>query len=228
MRGAPRGEQNRRAPSPAGEPGQLESARMNSPSLFRRVSVAVGSTRRPKIEAVREALAALRQALGLSTEFAVEGAEVSSGVRPTPLSRGEMMAGARRRAEELAHLAREQDRPWEYFIGLEGGIEVVDEGGAQWVFLENWAYAMDRAGRRAFGQSGAILLPDDLARRVLEEGADLADAMDVFSGLQGIRDAQGAWGVLTRNVITRQDAVRISVINAFAPILSASVPPVSE
>lgn len=197
---------------------------MSSLAPLRRVTVAVGSMRRSKIEAVREALAALRQGLSLGAEFVVEGAEVPGGVRPTPLSRGEMMAGARRRAEELERLAREEARPWDYFVGLEGGIEAVQEGGAQWVFLENWAYAMGRTGRGAFGQSGAILLPEALARRVLEEGADLSEAMDAFSGSRGVRDAQGAWGVLTRNVITRQDAIRASVINAFAAILQAHAP----
>ena len=87
-------------------------------------------------------------------------------------------------------------------------------------FLENWAYVTDGSGHGAFGQSGAVLLPEPLAKRVLDDGVELSEAIDAFAGGHGIRDAQGAWGVLTRNAITRQDAFRIAVINAFAPFFN--------
>lgn len=186
-----------------------------------KIVIAVGSTRRPKLDAVREALAILGPSLDNEAQFEVAGAEVPSGVRHTPLSREEIMAGARQRAEALLRIAREKNESWRYFIGLEGGLDVVREGGARCVFLENWAYVADRSGRSAFGQSGAVLLPEPLVKRVVDEGIELSVAIDAFAGGQGIRDAQGAWGVLTRNLITRQDAIRISVINAFAPFLSA-------
>jgi non-canonical (house-cleaning) NTP pyrophosphatase len=185
-----------------------------------KIIVAVGSTRRPKVDAVREALAALGPALDGGAQFDVAAVEVASGVRHTPLSRPEIMAGARERAEGLRRIAREKDEPWRYFVGLEGGVEVVHEHGARWVFLENWAYVADAAGRSSFAQSGAIALPDVLAKRVVDEGVELAAAIDEFAGGHGIRDGQGAWGVLTRNLITRQDSYRMAVIGAFASFLS--------
>jgi inosine/xanthosine triphosphatase len=184
------------------------------------IVIAVGSTRRPKLDAVREALAVVGPHLEDGAQFDVVGVEVASGVRHTPLSREEIMAGARQRAEATLRIAREKSEPWQYVIGLEGGLDVVHERGARYVFLENWAYIADRTSRGAFGQSGAVLLPEPLVKRVVDEGTELAEAIDAFAGGQGIRDAQGAWGVLTRNLITRQDAIRISVINAFAPFLS--------
>ena len=48
-----------------------------------------------------------------------------SGVGHTPLSRGELMAGARGRCEALLRLARERGEAWRYFVGLEGGLDVV-------------------------------------------------------------------------------------------------------
>lgn len=189
------------------------------------IIVAVGSTRRPKVDAVREALAILGPNLDAAAQFDIAGVEVPSGVRHTPLSREEIMAGARQRAEALLRIARERSEPWQYFVGLEGGVDVVRERGTRCVFLENWAYVADRSGRGAFGQSGAVLLPESLITRVVDDGVELSEAIDAFAGGQGIRDAQGAWGVLTRNLITRQDAIRISIINAFAPFLSRAVPP---
>jgi non-canonical (house-cleaning) NTP pyrophosphatase len=58
---------------------------------------------------------------------------------------------------------------------------------------------------------------------VVEEGVELADAIDAFAGGHGIRDAQGAWGVLTGNRITRQEAFRVAVIAAFAPFYNGAL-----
>jgi len=184
--------------------------------------VAVGSVRRPKVDAVREALDILAPCFQPTVQFDVAAIDVPSGVHHTPLSREEMMAGARRRAEALAHMAREQRAPWTYFVGLEGGLDIVHESGSRWVFLENWAYVADVSGREAFGRSGAVLLPEPLVERVVERGVELAEAIDDFAQGQGIRDAQGAWGVLTRDIVTRRDAIRISVVSAFAALLGAA------
>ena len=181
------------------------------------ILVAVGSLRRPKLEAVREALAAISQRFGPHAGYEVVGVDVPSGVGHTPLSRDEMITGARQRAENLLKLARQKNESWKYFAGLEGGLDVIDDRGTRRVFLENWACVLDASGRESYGQSGAIALPQALVKKVVDEGVELSVAIDEFAGETGIRDAQGAWGILTGNLITRQDAFRVSFINAFAP-----------
>jgi len=191
---------------------------------MKKVVIAVGSTRRPKLNAVWEAVSVFGPTLDENAQFEIAAVEVSSGVSHTPLSREELMRGAQQRAEELRRVARERSEPWEYFVGLEGGFDVMRlDGGNRLVFLENWAHVADVGGRCAFGQSGAVLVPEPLANRVVDEGIELSEAVDAFAGGRGIRDAQGAWGVLTRNMITRQDAFRVAVINAFAPFFNRSV-----
>lgn len=243
---------------------------------MKKIVVAVGSTRRPKLNAVWEALSVIGPTLREAALFDVVGVEVESGVGHTPLSRAELMAGARRRVDALRRTARERNEPWEYFVGLEGGFDVVWEpalngsatmeshtvearrgiyperrrvgptelrqpGGhgfsraepqplstspqglqppRRLVFLESWAYVSD-GSRGAYGQSGAILVPEPLAHRVVDEGVELSVAIDAFVGDLGIRDQQGAWGVFTRNLHTRQDSFRTAVINAFAPFFNA-------
>ena len=86
-----------------------------------KITIAVGSTRRPKLNAVTEALNAFGAVLHPAAEFEVLGVDVQSGVGHTPVTRDELMRGARQRAEALARLAAERRHPWRYFIGLEGG-----------------------------------------------------------------------------------------------------------
>jgi non-canonical (house-cleaning) NTP pyrophosphatase len=188
---------------------------------LQKLTIAVGSTRRPKLDGVRDAVAEFGPRLDPQSEFEIVGVEAPSGVRDTPLSRAEMMTGARNRAEHLQRIAIERREPWSYFIGVEGGLEIVKDGDARLVFLENWAYVLDRDGRGSFGQSGAVAVPEPLAVRVVDDGIDLAEAVDAFAGTHGIRDAQGAWGVLTRDLITRRAAFRLAVINAFAPFYNS-------
>lgn len=188
-----------------------------------KIVIAVGSTRRPKLGAVSEALTSFGRFLGEGAQFEVTGVDVPSGVRHTPLTREDLMAGARQRAKALFQIAREKNERWKYFVGLEGGLDVVGKGDERSVFLENWAYAMDRSSRGFFGLSGGVQLPKALAKRVVDDGVELSEAIDAFAGGHGIRDAQGAWGILTRNLITRQDAFRIAVINAFAPFFNSAI-----
>ena len=200
-----------------------------------KIILVVGSKRGPKLNAVSEALKTFWAVLAPEAQFEVVGAEVESGVSHTPASREELMRGARQRAEALVRLARESGAPWKYFVGLEGGLDVVHEGawpeemlrhsglkqnGHRRVFLESWAYVTDGA-QGYYGRSGGIEVPEPLAHEVLENGIELSVAIDKFAGAVGIRDAQGAWGVLSNNFITRQEAFRVAVIAAFAPFYNA-------
>src|SRR5205807_4681891 len=100
-----------------------------------------------------------------------------------------------------------------------GGLDSIMEDGQRRVFLESWAYVSDGT-RGHFGRSGAVELPEVLAEQVFVKGIELSIAIDHFAGEVGIRDAQGAWGVLSGNKITRQEAFRVALIAAFAPFFS--------
>lgn len=200
-----------------------------------KTTIAIGSKRGPKINAVKQALEVLSPSFPPATEFELVGFEVDSGVSHTPSSHEELMRGARQRAQTLVEMARKNGSEWHYFVGLEGGLDVIQEtalplstqsdlaqGSRRRVLLESWAYVSDGA-RGHYGRSGGIELPEPLVREVLENGTELAVAIDRFAGMVGIRDAQGAWGVLSSNFITRQEAFRIAVIAAFAPFYNVKM-----
>src|SRR5437660_3179282 len=172
-------------------------------------TIAVDSKPGPKLNAVTEALQSFSAALARDERFETLGVEVESGVSHTPTSREELMRGARQRAEALREIALQQGAAWQYFVGLEGGLDVVPEGEStdemlrhpgmrqnaqRRVFLDSWAYVSDGT-RGYYGRSGSIELPEALAHDVLENSVELAIAIDRFAGTVGISDAQGAWGV---------------------------------
>jgi len=184
--------------------------------------IAVGSTRKPKLKAVEEALSALRGQAGWSLECEIVAREVQSGVNHTPLSREECMRGARQRAEALRDLARQENERWDYFVGLEGGLDSLADGDEARVLLESWAYVSDGTIGH-FGRSGGIELPQELAREVFARGVELSVAIDRYAGEAGIRDGQGAWGVLSGSLISRQEAFRVALIAAFAPFYNGAM-----
>jgi len=127
------------------------------------------------------------------------------------------MQGAKARAEALKRISLERAELCDYFVGLEGGLDVIELDGERRVFLESWVYVLGDDAHGHYGQSGAIALPDELAAQVVDEGVDLSEAIDRYAGARGVRNGLGAWGILTQGLITREDAFRIAAINAFSP-----------
>ena len=162
--------------------------------------IAVGSTRGPKLDAVHDALKLCASHLDPHAQFEVIGFIVDSGVGHTPLSSAESMRGARQRTEAMIRMASAkgdsfQYDGFQYFVGLEGGLEVMESNesleskgkdsdsvgnNGRRVFLESWAYVTDGA-RGHFGRSGGIELPPALVHEVLDEGVELASAIDKFA-----------------------------------------------
>jgi inosine/xanthosine triphosphatase len=193
--------------------------------------VAVGTKRGPKLDAVHLALDQIASLVAPGALFEVRGFDVDSGVGHTPLSSKESMRGAKQRADALMRMPSATAETFRYFIGMEGGLEVVTSDDVheqlarnihRRVFLESWAYVSDGA-RGHFGRSAAIELPEALAMEVLDDGVELAAAIDKFAGRAGIRDSQGAWGVLSRDLISRREAFRVALIAAFAPFYNAAL-----
>jgi non-canonical (house-cleaning) NTP pyrophosphatase len=140
------------------------------------------------------------------------------------------MRGARQRVDALTQTAANANESYQFYVGLEGGLDVCNRSDARsdqgqdttsrCVFLESWAYVFD-GSRGCFGRSGAIELPETLAHEVLDQGVELATAIDRFAGMAGVRDGQGAWGVLSRDLITRRDAFCVALLAGFAPFYNA-------
>jgi non-canonical (house-cleaning) NTP pyrophosphatase len=134
-----------------------------------------------------------------------------------PMSEREIIAGARARAAALCGRCGAGDR---FAVGLEGGLDRLASGELTAYVLKSWACVTDGT-RWSYGAGGAIMLPPDVAARVVA-GDELGDVIDAIAG-GPVRGTRGAWGVLTRDVIGRRDAFELAVLSAFAPFYNSEL-----
>jgi inosine/xanthosine triphosphatase len=166
--------------------------------------VAVGSTNPVKVGAARAVL----QRLASSAE--VVGLAVASGVPDQPWGDEETIRGAlaRARAARAAHDA-------DVGIGLEGGVVANADGSVRTCA---WAAVVGRDGREGLGGSLAMPLPGRVAELV-RGGMELGDAMDAVTGSRDVKRGAGAVGILTRGLVTRQEAYEALIAYALVPFL---------
>jgi non-canonical (house-cleaning) NTP pyrophosphatase len=105
-----------------------------------------------------------------------------------------------------------------FSVGVEGGVSVFLER----AFLQSWACVYDGV-RMSFGSSGSIEIPPALADVVVRGGADLGEVIDVFAKQLNVRSNQGTWGILTNDLITREDSFELATLNALAPFYNGSL-----
>lgn len=186
--------------------------------------VAVGSTRGPKVVAVRRALGFLRKRFPrfLPGEIQLIARSVPSGTSSTPRSTPELTAGARHRARTLFKVLSSEGTVPALSLGLEGGVlsESGIEGNQNTFLLEGWAYATD-GELGFFGSSGCLPLPDQLAEAVVARGQELGSASDELYRQADIAGRQGTFGVLTGDIITREEAFVRALIHALAPFYNS-------
>lgn len=169
--------------------------------------VAVGSTNPVKEAAVRNSLSAL--------EATTSTHGVDSGVGEQPRSVAATVAGAEIRAEGALAAAAAEGIDADYGAGLEGGVARLD--GAPGLHLIMWAAMAD--GERIGRASGPSLrLPDPVADR-LEAGEELGPVINDRLNRNDVAESEGAVGVLTGGLLTREEALAAAVSSAFAPFV---------
>ena len=130
------------------------------------------------------------------------------------------MEGARERALAVRDSLRSRRLDADIYVGLEGGFHSVSIAGEWHTFLRGWAYATDGATegeRSAFGAAPSIAVPADIVKRVVQGRRELGLVIDEVTGGRDIKSKQGAWGVLSRDLVTRSMSFELALIAAFAP-----------
>jgi inosine/xanthosine triphosphatase len=179
-------------------------------------TVALGSDRAAKIVAVRGSIARIAEIDSSWAEATVVARRVETNVPAMPLNDWQLMQGARERALAVRDQLRAQRLDADIFVGLEGGFHSISIEGEWHTFLKGWAYATDgKSG--TFGATPSITVPTSLAKKVIEGRIELGLVIDKVAGVKDVRSRQGAWGILSRDLVTRAMSFEVALIAAFAP-----------
>jgi inosine/xanthosine triphosphatase len=142
---------------------------------------------------------------------------VETSVPSMPLTDWQLMQGARERALAARESLHSRRLEADIYVGLEGGFHSVSIEGQWHTFLRGWAFATDNGDRSAFGAAPSISVPPDIVKNVIEGRRELGIVIDEVTGGRDIRSKQGAWGVLSRDLVTRSMSFELALIAAFAP-----------
>lgn len=139
--------------------------------------------------------------------FVYESVSVSSGVKDQPQTDKETFQGAINRANNAFFAKKGAD----YYVGIEGGIELVDNEmeAFAWVAVRS----EDRIGK---SRTGSFFLPREVAELV-KQGKELGEADDIVFKRKNSKQQNGAVGILTDDAIDRTKYYTEAVILALIP-----------
>jgi len=179
-------------------------------------TIALGSDRAAKIMALRASVARVAAVDPDWANANVVARRVETTVPAMPLTDWQLMQGARERALAARDALRARRLEADIYVGLEGGFHSISIEGEWHTFLRGWAYATD-GERSAFGAAPSISVPPYIVKSVVEGRRELGSVIDDAAGGRDIRSKQGAWGVLSRDLVTRSMSFELALIAAFAP-----------
>jgi inosine/xanthosine triphosphatase len=172
--------------------------------------------------AVRASIARVAEIDPSWAEVTVIARAVETNVPAMPLTDWQLMEGARERALAVRDLLQHQRLEADLYVGLEGGFHSISIEGEWHTFLRGWAFATD-GENGTFGAAPSISVPDSIAKRVIEGRRELGLVIDEVSGRRDVRSRQGAWGILSRDLVTRSMSFELALVAAFAPFYNAEL-----
>ena len=179
------------------------------------MQVVVASRNPVKIGAAREAF----ESLFPDMEIEIEPVDVYSGVSDQPETDDETREGARYRAARASEAIPDAD----FWVGLEGGVEVVDDQ----LLAFAWMAIKGRDGRISEARSATLPLPRAV-REFMEQGMELGEANDRVFATVNSKQGGGAYGLLTEGRYTRESIYTQTLIIALVPYVNALYPHSSE
>jgi len=185
-------------------------------------TIALGSDRASKIMAVRAGIARIAKIDAAWRDATVVARSVKTNAPAMPLTDWELMQGARERAFAVQEILVGQKLAADLYVGLEGGFHSISVEGEWHTFLRGWAFVTD-GERGSFGMSPSISVPESIVKNVIEGRRELGLVIDEVAGMHDVRSKQGAWGILSRDLLTRAMSFEAALIAAFAPFYNAAL-----
>ena len=175
------------------------------------MKVVVASRNPVKVGATTQAF----QTLFPDAVLDVTSVNVDSGAGDQPDSDEATRQGARTRALK----SREARPDADFWVGLEGGIEIVDDQ----LMAFAWMAVQGRVGDVSEARSTTLPLPPAVKKLVVS-GLELGEANDrVFSTVNS-KQGGGAYGLLTDGLYTREGIYAQTLIMALIPFVNTLYP----
>ncbi len=151
---------------------------------------------------------------------------VPSGVPDQPMGQLQTRTGAINRANNARKAVSEAD----FWVGLEGGLELVpvldtnsQPTGKQELHTLVYICVLDKSGKKGEGHAAGFQIPPEIAHLVLEQNMELGHADDLVFKRQNSKQQDGACGILTRGIITRSNLYQMAVTFALVPFINSNL-----
>lgn len=175
------------------------------------MKVIVASKNPVKVGAANKAFAAVFPGASID----VSGIDVASGVGDQPDSDAKTREGARARALSANHAEPGAD----FWVGLEGGVEVLD--GQLMAFA--WMAVKGREGDVSEARSVTLPLPPAV-KELVDAGIELGEANDRVFSTANSKQGGGAYGLLTEGRYTRESIYAQTLVMALTPFVNRLYP----
>lgn len=170
------------------------------------MKIVVASRNPVKLRAVESAF----QQVFAGEPLDVGSTEVLSGVSDQPVTDDETRRGARNRARN----AREAEPEARFWVGLEGGIETIDNQ----LIAFAWMAILGVDGR--IGEARTVTLPlPPAVKALVDEGLELGEANDRVFSTANSKQKGGAFGLLTNGIYTRESVYTEALVVALVPFV---------
>jgi len=166
------------------------------------MKIAVGSQNPVKIKAVETAF----KTIWSDKEWEILSVDVSSGVSRQPMSDEESIKGARNRAKQAIEKIGA-----DYGVGIEGGLQKIGEH----YFDCGWAVVLDKENNEGIGSTIRMIAPSRMIE-MIKQGRELGEVNDILFNKSNSKQAEGHFGLMTNNAITRTNGYKDGVIAALS------------
>ncbi|MEP1382950.1 MAG: inosine/xanthosine triphosphatase [Paraglaciecola sp.] len=169
------------------------------------IKIAVGSTNPIKVSAVKKATSEVWP----NQDIQCFSIKAPSAVSEQPMTSDETLKGAVNRVKFC-----QQQTKADFYVAIEGGVDNFEYGPATFAYV-----VIADHERSSVGRSSNLPLPP-VVYQALKNGEELGHVMDDLFTTDNVKQKEGAIGLLTNNLATRESVYTLATTLALAPFIN--------
>ncbi|MEP0354267.1 MAG: inosine/xanthosine triphosphatase [Paraglaciecola sp.] len=172
------------------------------------IKIAIGSTNPIKVNAVKMATSEVWP----NQTIDCFGIKAESNVADQPMTSDETLKGAVNRVKYC-----QKHCTADFYVAIEGGVDNFEYGPATFAYV-----VIANHERSSVGRSSNLPLPP-IVYKALLNGDELGPVMDNLFKTDNVKQKEGAIGLLTKNLATRESVYSLATTLALAPFINPSL-----